>query len=78
MTYLFEGLLAIGERVGKVEVDDTDHLHAGVAGRHPRHGVARAAAAADAAAVGGRAAAAPAIPAAAGPVMGKYVVSLIV
>ena len=55
-----------------MEVDDADHLHAGVAGRHPRHGVARAAAAADAAAVGGRAAAAAAIPAAAGPVMGKY------
>ena len=57
-----------------MEVDDADHLHAGVAGRHPRHGVARAAAAAaaDAAAVRGRAAAAAAIPAAAGPVMGKY------
>ena len=54
-----------------MEVDDADHLHAGVAGRHPRHGVARAAATADAAAVGGRAAAA-AIPAAAGPIKGKY------
>ena len=50
-----------------MEVDDTDPLHAGVAGRHPRHGVARAAAD-DAAAVGGRAAATAAIPAAAGPV----------